>query len=357
MFYRYEIKNNGIEDILYLYLDMNNEYSKELSYSNDISDLTRRTKNFVKNTGIDFKGNKVYLVIDNIVVKSIDIKNNDTDIEVLQSDLYYSNDKYLVTVIMSDSVKVEITLKDYLLGVLASNFDNTLELEVIKALSILIRGYVYKEMSEKRCIPALNKYFIYRPISYYKLSWLDNYDNIVHKLSIAINDTDCLFLTYNNNYVLPYFHYSNYGKTLSSNKYKYLNSVSSIWDLASPFYITIKDYSYQEISNILDININNTSKIEFLDLDNDFLIEKILIDNSIFIGDKFINMLGLPSRNINIIMNKDNIRFICRGFGNFYGLSIFGSNELAKNGCDYANIIKYYYPNISINKYVKELFS
>lgn len=354
MFYRYEIKNNGIEDILYLYLNMNNEFSKELSYSNDISNLTKRTKNFIKNTGIDFKGDKVYLVIDNIVVKSIDIKNSNTDIEVLKSDLFYSNDKYLVTVIMGDNIKIEVSLKDYLLGVLAANFDNTLELETLKAICVLIRGFIYKEMSEKNCINAVNEYFIYRPISYYKLYWLDNYDNIVNKLNIAVNDTNCLFLTYNNNYILPYFHYSNYGKTIASNKYKYLNSVSSIWDFASPFYITIKDFTYKDISNLLHINLNNTSKIEFLDLDEDYLFDKILIDNSIFMGDKFIEILKLPSRNMSIVMNKDTIRFICRGFGSFYGLSIFGSNELAKNGYDYANIIKYYFPNVTINKYVKE---
>ena len=37
------------------------------------------------------------------------------------------------------------------------------------------------------------------------------------------------------------------------------------------------------------------------------------------------------------------------------GLSIFGANEIAKNGCDYIGIIKYYFPKITINKYIKEL--
>ena len=31
MIYRYEIKNNGNEDVLYLYLDIKNEFSKELT--------------------------------------------------------------------------------------------------------------------------------------------------------------------------------------------------------------------------------------------------------------------------------------------------------------------------------------
>mgnify|MGYP000781718225 CR=1 FL=1 len=68
MFYRYEIKNNGLEDVLYLYLTMNYEFSKELSSKSDDSELRRRTTNFIKNNGIDFNGNKVYLVIDDITV-------------------------------------------------------------------------------------------------------------------------------------------------------------------------------------------------------------------------------------------------------------------------------------------------
>ena len=110
MFYRYEIKNNGIEDILYLYLDMNNEYSKELSYSNDISDLTRRTKNFVKNTGIDFKGNKVYLVIDNIVVKSIDIKNNDMESYLCKDDDLKEVYKNLIKTLKEKNINVSFRM-------------------------------------------------------------------------------------------------------------------------------------------------------------------------------------------------------------------------------------------------------
>ena len=59
--------------------------------------------------------------------------------------------------------------------------------------------------------------------------------------------------------------------------------------------------------------------------------------------------------NINIIMNNECIKIISKGFGNGYGLSIYGSNELALNGCNFSNILKYYFPNVKINKYIKEI--
>ena len=89
MFYKYEIRNNGIEDVLYLYLTMNYEFSKEIGANSSDKEITRRTKNFVKNNNIQYNGNKVYLVIDGIVVKSLDIGSKDVEIETLKEELYH----------------------------------------------------------------------------------------------------------------------------------------------------------------------------------------------------------------------------------------------------------------------------
>ena len=75
MFYRYEIRNNGKEDILYLYLNMKEEYSKELGRNATNEELSRRTKNFIRNNNINFIGNKVFLIVDGIIVKTLDISN------------------------------------------------------------------------------------------------------------------------------------------------------------------------------------------------------------------------------------------------------------------------------------------
>ena len=43
--------------------------------------------------------------------------------------------------------------------------------------------------------------------------------------------------------------------------------------------------------------------------------------------------------------------FITKGKGNCLGLSQFGSNELALNGCSYIQILKYYFPTCEVRKY------
>ena len=59
--------------------------------------------------------------------------------------------------------------------------------------------------------------------------------------------------------------------------------------------------------------------------------------------------------NINIIVNNSELKIISKGYGNGYGLSLYGANEMAENGCNFANILKYYFPKVKINKYIKEL--
>ena len=351
MFYRYEIKNNGKEDILYLYLTMNYEFSKELGLKSNEKEITRRTKNFIKNNSIDFKGDKVYLVIDGIVIKTLEL-NKKEEIEVLKMSNEIYNNNYLVTVKMEDEITIEMTLKEYLLGVLSTNALPSLELTTLKALCVLYRTYAYKLMKENKYILASNSFQLYKPISYYKLFWLDNYQSNYNKLEKAIKDTECEFVTYNNEYILPFIHITNNGQTESSKKYPYLEKRISLWDYASPYYLEIKDHDYDTLNKILNIDQKEIKKIKLLELDESNHITKLQIGNKEFDGTKFRNLLNLRSTDINIIINPKSVRFITKGWGNNLGLSQFGANEIAKVGCSYVDIIKYYFPKVVVKKYV-----
>ena len=350
MFYRYEIKDN----VLYLFLTMNYEFSRELGLNSSDQELKRRTKNFIKNNNIDFNNGKVYLVVDGIVVKSFLIKDEET-IETLKENLYYSNNHYLVTVKLDNGAVVEMSLKDYLLGVLAVNTIPNLDIEVIKALAVLYRTYAFKEMSEKEFVDATSEIAIYRPISYYKLSSSINYNDMVKLFEKAIDDTDCIIITYKDYYILPFIHVANNGLTLKDSRYKYLSSVYSLWDFSSPYFVETNKFSYLYLSKLFKFDINRNTNIEILELSPYGKLLKIKIGDLIYDGKKFCNLLNLKSQYINIIINKDDISFITRGWGNFLGLSLFGANSLASNGCDFLNILNYYFPKTKFKKYIKEL--
>ena len=339
MFYQYEIKNN----CLYLFITMKYEFSKELSF-NDEKDLSRRCKNFIQSNNINFNGNKVYLVVDGILVKSLDISSVNSFINTSNK---YSSDNFLVNIKLEDGSIFEITLREYLIDILMSFYTYMLEKDVLKCICILYNTYAYKCMRDNKYIEVNNSFINYHPSNYYKDIY-DNYNDIISNYNSIIDEIDCMYLSYNNDYILPFIHYSNNGKTISNNRYPYLSSIKSLWDMTSPYYIEVNDYKYEDINKLLDISINGNSKI-FINR------EHIILDKNIYTLEEFKNILNLKSCDIYIIIYNSHISIITKGYGNSLGLSLFGANEIAKNGSKYYNILKYYFPKTKLFKYIKEL--
>ncbi len=346
MFYHYDIRRINNEDILYLYIDIKYEFSNDFDI-NDNDDLAKRTVNFIKSNNIHFYGNKVFLVIDGVVVKSLQIKDNKHVIN--NSD--YSYDKYMVNIQLIDKSICEITLREYILSLLLSKYLDYITDEVYKAITILYNSYAYKMMEENNYIYSDNSYVLFKPLSYYKNIYID-YDIIIDRLNKIINEVDGYYLSYNGDYVLPFIHYSNNGKTLGNKKYPYLSSVVSIWDMLSPYYVELNTFSYEKLSEKIGEVVNYHLKIKSVIKNNH---KTIIINGRIYQIEEFKTLLNLKSTDMYFIINKSSFQVITRGCGSFYGLSLFGACEIAKNGAKYYHILKYYFPKTNILKKVKEL--
>lgn len=354
MFYRYEIKNNGIENILYLYVTMTYEFSKELSQNADDNELKRRTNNFIKNNNINFDGNKVYLVIDGIVVKAFQITNEETVNKEINKN-NFDDLVYMVTVQLEDESIIEISLQQFLLGTLATNMVPNLSIEVLKAMAVLYRTYIFKQMEEEKLVRAINNFFIYKPIDYYKIAFAPDYDKVVATLKEAIRQTNSIFVTYEDKYILPFIHICNFGHTLEDSRYPYLSSVPSLWDATSPFYIDTNSFSYEFLSKVFHFTITKDSEFKITEISPYGKVLRLSIAGQNINGSKFISLLHLKSQFLSIILNKNDISIITKGWGDFLGLSLCGACHLADNGCSYANILSYYFPKIKLCEYVKEL--
>ena len=339
MFYKYEIKNNE----LYLYLTMNYEFSNELNYNSD-SNLNKITLDFINTNNIEFNGHVINYVVDNIVVKKVNLLKSSPINNPL-----YSCDNFMVNVKLDDNSLCELSLKDYLLSILFEKYNVNYNVELLKCICILYNTYAYRCMSTDKVIIGSNYFSLYKPLKYYKDIY-SNYDELTNYFYSIIKEVDCIFMSYNNQFILPFIHYSNSGKTLSNPKYPYLSSVSSIWDILSKDFITVKEYTYSKFNDLLNINISNKSNFTFINQNN---TKKLKIDNKIFSLEELKNLLNLNSCEFNFIINKDIIKVITKGQGNFLGLSLYGGNEIAKNGGKYNSILKYYFPKAKLLRYIK----
>lgn len=340
MIYRYEIKNSGKEEILYLYLEMNYEFSKELD---KIEKTSNKIKNYIEKCNINYNGNKVYLISNGIIIKAFEFNKENNKQNTSNTD-----SKYIIN-LKYENKMISITLKDYLLGVIATNSMDNLELTTLKCLALLYRTYAYKEMKENKLVNASNSFQIYKPISVYKLIWNDKYMEKYNKIEKAIKDTDGEYITHKNELIYPYIHICNNGNTDSSN-IPYLKKRISLWDYSSPYYLNIIDYDYNKLSSIFGMKIEELKDIKILEISKSKYIKKIKVGKNIYSGDNFKKMLNLRSSDINIIINPRFARFITKGWGNNLGLSQFGANEIAKIGCSYISILKYYFTDIEIKK-------
>jgi stage II sporulation protein D len=343
--YKYEIVNNGKDEILYLYLDMRYEFSKEL-IRDDYKSLSKRTLNFINTNKINFKGNKVYLIVNGIVVKSVDI----TEAINKKYSNDYSPDKFKVKVEQYDGSFSIYTLRDYLLIQLFSYNSFNLHTEVYKSICVLFNTYAYNMMKINGYIPYNDLFSSYNTINEYK-QLISNYNEVIDNYNSIINDSNSLFLSFDNEYILPFIHYSNSGYTLANKKYPYLSSVKCLWDLASPQYIKYHDYNYDYLQNLLKTNITNKSKI-IINKNNDN--KKIYIDNKIFNYEEFRKLLCIDSSEFYLIVYSNYLRIISCGHGNSYGLSLFSANEIAKNGANFSSILSYFFPKTKLYKYTKK---
>jgi SpoIID/LytB domain protein len=208
-------------------------------------------------------------------------------------------------------------------------------------------------MNKKGYIKEDDSFINYKSLSYYKMLYFNNYEEIVSKLKQIISETDYTFITYNNLFINPYIHIVNNGHTDKKENVPYLQEIKSLWDLLSPLYLHRTVYKTEEIANIFNTSKENILNMKITSITPNGCIKNIKIGNTLYDGESFINKLNLPSLDITIIIDSENISFINRGNGNNLGLSIEGSKYLANVGCNYLQILNYYFPKCRIKKYAK----
>lgn len=349
MFYKYEIKKRGNERVLYIYMSNLLEESNEFRKKDNMT-IENKIIEFIKKNNIDYNEGAVYIISNGIIIKSIDIHNRNVNIEELIGIDNYNNKNFIVKVEKNGILNM-MNLEEFLISVLLSNNYIDINEEVLKALTILYRTYAYKQMNKKGYIEENNVFIEYKNLSYYKLLYFNNYEDIIIKFKKAINETDCIFMTYNNLFIDPYIHLVNNGHTDKLKNIDYLEQVNSLWDLISPYYLSKTNYNIKELENCFNKSKEDILNMKINKLTPNGSIESIKIGNNLYSGEDFRNKLNLPSLDMTIIINNKNVYFINRGNGNNLGLSIEGSKYLASIGCNYLQILNHYFPKCRIKKY------
>lgn len=315
----------------------NEDYFKE-KINNSVSDTkTPTTKNNINNTIT--KNEKI----------TTTTKKQDNIVEEKRE----SNEK-TITVYRSNGSIISLSLDDYLVGVVGAEMPASFNIEALKAQAIVARTYALKTINNNRKLTDTTSTQVYKDNNELKNIWKNDYDKYYNKIKDAVYSTKGLVITYNNELIDAVYHSTSNGNTEDSiyvwnYSVPYLKSVDSEYDKnVSSYKRTIK-FTYENISKILDTNIDNNTNF-ILERNESNRVINVKINDISISGTTFRNVLSLRSTDFEIELTDNEVIITTYGYGHGVGMSQYGANEMAKEGYNYKDIINHYYTNIKIEK-------
>ena len=281
-------------------------------------------------------------------------------------------DTETVSVYVAETDKVlEMNKTQYLKEVVSAEMPASFEMEALKAQAVAARSYLVSRQNAYKISGAPESHKgadICTDPTHCKAwiseekrreSWGKDADKNWDKISRAVEETKDEVITYNGEVISAVFHSTSSGKTESSKDVwggdrPYLVSVESYGDTLSPKYKSEKEMSLEEFKKIAKENIEGVDfskgvvgNIARSDAGGILTVE---IGGVYVKGTVFRKIYDLRSTNVEIIIDKDKVKFDVTGFGHGVGMSQYGANYLASQGKDYKEILKTYYTGVEIEK-------
>ena len=295
-------------------------------------------------------------------------QNEESNIEEVKHDYSkYGTIKLLHT---SSGQIEEISIDEYLYGVVSAEMPANFELEALKAQAVAARTYTIYQISNNKgkhrdadicddstCCQA----WISKENRLNRWSEQERNNNW-KKIVLAVNSTAGKIITYNNEAINAFFHSNSGGKTeLASNVWNsgknlpYLRSVETSGEdgysqYSSEVIISKTDLLEKLKKEYPDIRINFDEKesIKIIDYTESGRVRTVKFGNTEIAGTKVRSIIGLKSTNFSIKIDGDNIIFSVTGYGHGVGMSQTGADSMAKQGKSYEEILKHFYTGVKI---------
>lgn len=273
-----------------------------------------------------------------------------------------------VKVYLSKEKRTEqVSLKFYIISVLAKEIDINAPDEALKAQAICIYTFLKRtsENSQKDYDISDNPNIHQAYLSKKTLKDFlgDSYNKNYKKLEKIVNSVYGKYMTYKGETILAAYHSSNSGKTESAEnywgeKYDYLTPVISIGDSLSPDYISYFRISPEQLKKKL-LTLKDKS-FTFPESPSDWIgkiektpssgVKQIEIAGAILSGRNLRELLSLKSACFDIEYKDREFIFSVYGYGHAVGLSQAGAIYMAKSGFNYEQILKHYYNGVEIKQ-------
>ena len=272
------------------------------------------------------------------------------------------SDKSRSVRLKTDDGVTELSVFDYLVGVVAAEMPASFEPEALKAQSVAARSYLQHLIdhpkhedadvcSSSACCQA------YLSAGELKSAWGAEHDARLGKIKAAVEGTDGEYLSYDGQAALCAFHSSSEGATASSaeiwSDLPYLQSVSSPETESDvPNFITterLSDLDFRDTVLYLHPEADMTGEpsewVGNTRRTDSGRVAAVTIGGVEFTGSELRTLFSLRSTDFDLSREDGGFVFTVRGYGHGVGMSQYGANTLARRGEDYRAILRHYYPS------------
>ena len=306
-----------------------------------------------------------------LAVSNENIINLQVEENIAQEGTSYDYQKYnTIKLLHTEDNKVEeISLDEYLYGVVSAEMPASFEEEALKAQAVVARTYtIYKIVNNDGkhkdadiCdSPNCCQAWISKEDRFAK--WDDaeaqgNWNKIVN----AVNSTQGKIITYNGEPINAFFHSNSGGSTEApidvwgGSGYPYLQAVTTSGEDAYSQYSSEAEFTKQEFEDKIkeehsdfEIDFDEEDCIKIEEYTDGNRVKKIKVGNLELSGVEIRNIFGLRSANFEVNIEKDKIKFSVIGYGHGVGMSQTGADSLAKEGKTYEEIIHHFYTDVEI---------
>ena len=262
---------------------------------------------------------------------------------------------------------IEISLKDYLLGVVAAEMNASYHKEAIKAqiiaahtLLLYVKSHGTDDLENADISDSTESHQGYLSPEQQKKKWGENYETYVSKINECIDEVLNMTLQYNGTYINSVFHAISNGKTEDAKDvwggdYPYLKPVLSVGDTLSPAYIstvkvTTKAFKEKLEDYDIDFSDNPEKWIGKIVNTDTGMVKTISICGTEIKGKEIRSAFELKSSTFTIEYKDSEFIFTIKGYGHGVGMSQYGANHMANQGFTYDQILKHYYTGVEITK-------
>ncbi len=249
----------------------------------------------------------------------------------------------------------EISLEDYIKGVVAAEVSGKWESEALKAQAVAARTYaLYQRLHN---VTSKMRYHLTSTVLHQAYKG----NGVPASIAKAVDETKGEVLMYDGSPIIAYYHSTSGGITedpveVFGKSYPYLKSIETNCEL-SPYYMWEKRLPAADIERAMNVSGLKDIIIDSYTVSNRVKVFRLVTESGEVevSGNVFRKNIGwdeLPSTLITAVTRDGTIYiFEGRGYGHGVGMCQWSALEMAKEGKSYTEILSTFYPGTTIERY------